>query len=322
MEVFNLTLNQMLTMFILIIVGFVLRRKNIMPEESYVALSRLETYAFTPSLSIVTWIKNCNVKSLTENSYLILYGALIISIALLIAYLLAMIFVPHAETVAEKYQRNIYKYAFTFGNYGFLGNFLVLSIWGDQMLFKYSMLTITMSFICYSWGVIVLIPKDQGKVVSVKNMLRLILTPPTMGLLIGMTIGLTGTRQYIPMFIFNALESSSKCMGPVAMILAGFVIGGYNVGSLLKNKKVYFATAFRLVLIPGFIVCILKLIGANDIIVSLSLIVLATPFGMNTIVYPAAYGGDFRTGASMNMISSILSVITIPLMYLLFVVIL
>ena len=111
-------------------------------------------------------------------------------------------------------------------------------------------------------------------------------------------------------------------MGPVAMILSGFVIGGFNLKSLLINKKVYLATAFRLILIPALFIIALKLLGASETVLILALICLATPFGMNTIVYPAAYGGDFRTGASMTMISSTISVITIPLMYLVFIVLL
>ncbi len=320
MEIFYLTLSQMVTMFLLILSGYILRKSGILPEESHITLSRLETFVLLPALNIVTWIKNCNTHTLVSNLPLIAYGALMIAVALLIAYILAAIFVPKANTPDEKYQRNIYKYAFTFGNYGFLGNFLVLGIWGDEMLFKYSMLTLLMAFVCSSWGLIILIPKSQGKVVSLKNMLRLIFTPPIVGLIIGMVIGVLNWGEYVPSFVSGALDSASKCMGPVAMILTGFVIGGFNFGSLLGCKKVYAATVFRLILIPSIIVGLLKLVGADDTVISLTLISLATPFGMNTIVYPAAYGGDFRTGASMNMVSSVLSIITIPLMYLLFVV--
>ena len=51
-------------------------------------------------------------------------------------------------------------------------------------------------------------------------------------------------------------------------------------------------------------------------------VLYACPCGLNTIVYPATYGGDTKTGASMACISHTLSVITIPLMYLVFVVLL
>ena len=55
---------------------------------------------------------------------------------------------------------------------------------------------------------------------------------------------------------------------------------------------------------------------------TIALIAFATPPVLNTIVYPSAYGGEKKTGASMAMISHTLSVITIPLMYLIFIVLL
>ena len=76
----------------------------------------------------------------------------------------------------------------------------------------------------------------------------------------------------------------------------------------------------RLVVIPAVILLILKGVGTSKEIMTLALIAFGTPLGLNTIVYPAAYGGETKTGASMTMISHTLSVITIPLMYLLFIV--
>ncbi|MBR5479926.1 MAG: hypothetical protein IKU84_07075, partial [Clostridia bacterium] len=110
------------------------------------------------------------------------------------------------------------------------------------------------------------------------------------------------------------------CQGPVAMILAGFVIGGYNLKELLLDGKVYLATLFRLILIPAVMLLVLKALGAGEELMVLTLIAFGTPLGLNTIVFPAAYGGETKTGASMAMISHTLSVITIPLMYLVFIV--
>ena len=59
---------------------------------------------------------------------------------------------------------------------------------------------------------------------------------------------------------------------------------------------------------------------AGNIMARLETYVFVPALGLNTIVYPAAYGGDTKTGASMAMISHVLSVITIPLMYLVFIV--
>lgn len=320
MEMFYLTLSQMVTMFILIVAGYALRKYSILPEESHLTLSRLETYALVPALNIVTWAKNCNPQTLKENAVLVLYGFGIIIVAMALAYLLSALFVRKPKTSSDEYQRNIYKYAMTFGNYGYIGNFIVLGVWGEEMFFKFSMFTIFVAFVCSSWGLIILIPKDAGRVVSFKNMLRSIFTPPIIALFIGMFIGLFNLGSYMPSYVETALSNAANCMGPVAMILAGFVIGGYNLKSLILQKKIYIASVFRLILIPALFVTVLKLFGVNETILILTLICFATPFGMNTIIYPAAYGGDFRTGAAMTVISSTLSVITIPLMYLLLIV--
>ncbi len=105
-------------------------------------------------------------------------------------------------------------------------------------------------------------------------------------------------------------------MGPIAMMLAGTIIGGYDIKRLLGKKKVYVLTVLRLIVIPTIFVLILKLLGFTDNdILPFVLIAYATPLGMNSIVYPAAYGGDTESGASMVVVSSTLSIITIPVMY-------
>lgn len=217
------------------------------------------------------------------------------------------------------YQRNIYKYALTFGNYGFMGNFIILGVWGNDFFYKYSLFVFLVGILCSSWGLYILIPKEKNADMF-ENLKKGLLTLPVIALVVGMLFGLLNLTRYVPQFIIDAFDSAGKCQGPVAMVLAGFVIGGYNFKELILNKKVYIITFFRLVLIPAIIMLVLKYIGTNDEIMTLALIAFGTPLGLNTIVYPAAYGGDTKTGASMTMISHTLSVISIPLMYLTFIV--
>ena len=197
-----------------------------------------------------------------------------------------------------------------------MGNFLVLGVWGEDMFFKYSLFTFVLSIFCYGWGLYVLIPKEHNAGL-LKNLKKGLLTPPFLGLVAGILIGLLDLTKYFPDFVMSALDNAGKCQGPAAMILAGFVIGGYNFKELISDKKVYIASFLRLVVIPAFMVLILKLTGTSEEILILSLIAFATPLGLNTIVYPAAYGGDTKPGAAMAMISHVLSVVTIPVMYLL-----
>lgn len=320
MDIFFTTLNQMLLMFLLIFVGILLRKNKILPNDTDTVLARLETYVLAPGLTFFSWAENCTPKSLIENAELILYGLILIVVAVLLSEPLSRLFV-HDLWGSEKsvYERHIYKYAMTFGNYGFIGNFIVLNIWGSERFFQYSMFTMGATLLSSSWGLLLLIPRHKGQKETIKSMIRHAFPPPMIALIVGCVVGLLNLKQFIPGFVLDACNNAGSCYGPVAMILAGFVIGGYDWKNLLGHKKVYVASFFRLILIPSVFVVLLKVFGANDTILTFALIVLGTPVGLNTIVYPAAYGGDTKTGASMTMISTVCSVITIPLMYLVFV---
>ena len=151
MNIFNLTLRQMLMMFFLILCGFILRKKKILPENAHIALSRLETYIFVPALTIFNLMTQCTVKTFAENYHLILYGTVICLLGILLSYPLSRIFVPASNSSKELvYQRNVYKYAMAFGNYGFMGNFIILGVWGNEFFYKYTLFTFGISILCYA----------------------------------------------------------------------------------------------------------------------------------------------------------------------------
>lgn len=132
---------------------------------------------------------------------------------------------------------------------------------------------------------------------------------------IGAVLGLTGTSAYVPAFVTNTLSALGSSMGPIAMVLTGFLIGNYSFKRLLSNKKIYIAAVLRLFILPALFVFLLKFLGADNTTLTMCLFAFATPLGLNTVVFPAAYGGDTATGASMAMISHTVCVVTIPVMY-------
>lgn len=323
MEIFNLTLTQMLVMFVLMLAGYILQKGKFLPQNSSYVVSKILVFVLSPALTLSNQIKMCTPENLLSCSTLILYSIVILAVAIVLSYALSALIIKNRSNNPNSiYQRQIYKYAITFGNFAYMGNYIVLGIWGDAMLFKYLMFTFLMNATVLAWGVYILVPKSQNSKSMLSNLKTGLLTPPFLALVLGILMGITGVSKYVPAFITTALENAGNCMGPVAMLLAGIVVGSYDLGELLKNKKVYLTTLLRLIIIPAIFVGALKLIGVAEEIVLLTLIAYATPMGLNTIVYPAAYGGDTKTGASMTMISSILCVVTMPIMYYIFVVLL
>lgn len=320
MSIFITTTSQMLMILLLVAVGFFLRKKQLLPSDSHVLLSRLETLVFLPALNFSTQITQCTVSTFRENAPLILYGIPVICAAIALSIPLSRLFARKNEVSEEKkYERNVYKYALSLANYGFVGNFIILGVWGSETFYKYSLFTFSFAPISLAWGLFLLMPRSKSEGI-VKSLKRIFLSPPLVTMVIGMICGLLGIGKYIPDFFSNALDSVSSCMGPVAMLITGFVVGGFDTKTLFLNKKSYIVSFLRLVCLPALILTALKLLGASDELLVLALVAFATPVGLYTIIFPAAYGGETKHGAALVMLSQLLSVLTIPLMYLIFIV--
>lgn len=304
-ETFKATLSPMLVMFFCIVIGFVLNKKKITPDNTATVLSKLENNVLVPAGIISVFGKNCTVKALSENYISIAYCIIPLALAVCIALFLNRYFSTNA------YRRNIYKYALTFGNFGFMGLAIVPAILGEDMHFKYLLYVLPLYALVYTWGNAILIPHGNEK----HSILKSILNPICISFVIGAIIGLTGVWDYTPEAIQTTVANLGACMGPISMVLTGFVIGNFDILKLLKKKRVYVATLLRLIVLPALFVVLIWLLGANKENMILCLFAFGTPLGLNTVVYPAAYGGDTKTGASMAMISHTLCVITIPLMY-------
>lgn len=309
LDSFLATLSPMLVMFLCIVIGYVLRVKKLLPEDAATVMSKLENFVFVPALVLSNFMTNCTVESLSTHYVIVLYSVLALAVALIIAIPLSKLFAKN-----DYYKRNIYKYALTFGNFAFMGNAIVPAILGQydsQILYKYLLFTLPLNIAIYTWGIAILIPKGEKK----QNPLKNLLNPACISIVIGVLLGITGLTKYVPEFVTTTLDYCKSCMAPVAMILTGFVVGGYSVKPLLSDKKVYIATFLRLFVLPSIILAVLMLCRAPDLVVVLAMFAYATPLGMNTVVFPAAYGGETKTGASMAMISHTLCIITIPIVY-------
>lgn len=320
MAIFLATLTPMLTLFLCMAIGFALSKAKILTDTAGKTLAKLETWVFCPALNFMTMVSFCTVDSLSVHITNVFMACVSVTVAIGLATLLAPLFVKEKGT-----DRGVYKYALAFANSGYVGDPIVQSLFGDSLLAYYKLFCLPLSLLIYTWGISTMIPGDGKKGSAIKRLLN----PPTISMLLGIAVGLSGTGAYLPGFVSATLGSLKACMGPVAMLLAGITVARFDFVSMLKNKKVYIATALRLVAIPALLITVLFLVKtlanslfdfsiSNDVLF-LCMFATATPLGLNTVIFPEAYGGNPETGASMTMISHTLCVISIPLMYALMV---
>ena len=307
MQVFTATLNQMLVLFIFMALGFFLNKKRLLPLDDSVVLSKLETYAFVPCLVFSVFYKYCTVENFKQKWTYMLYGAAVMAVSLPIGIVLAKFFAK------DGYLKKIYTYSFAVANFSFMGNAVVLGVFGEKVLFDYMIFTLPLNLYVYSIGTASLIPTEKGGKLSVKTFVN----PIFIALILGAVCGLLSVP--LPKFITTAISSAGACMSPLAMLLTGFVIGGYSLKTLASDKKVYLASVIRLIILPSVFMAVLLLLKTDKDIIRVSLCATAMPLGLNTVVFPAAYGGDTTPGAGMALVSHLISVITIPVMFSIFI---
>lgn len=308
MQVFSATLNQMFVLFTFMALGYFLNFKGILPLNTSIALSRLETNVLVPCLVFNTFYKYCTVENLSEKWLYIVYGMAVMLVSLIIGIFLSKLFAK------DDYLQKIYTYSFAVANFSFMGNAVVLGIFGEDVLFDYMIFTLPLCLYVYSFGTASLIPKSKE---NSKFSFKVFLNPICMSMLFGAVAGVTGLP--LPKFLITAISSAGACMSPLAMILTGFVVANFSIKTLAKVKRIYLASVLRLVVLPLVFVLVLKLLNTDSTIIMLTLCATAMPLGLNTVVFPAAYGGDTTPGASMALISHLMSIITIPIMFTLFI---
>lgn len=306
MQVFSASFNQMLVLFTFMALGYFLNFKGILPLNTSLALSRLETNVLVPCLVFNTFFKYCTVENISEKWLYIVYGTAITIVSILIAVFLSKLFSK------DGYLRKIYTYSFAVANFSFMGNAVVLGIFGEDVLFDYMIFTLPLCLYVYSYGTASLKPDSDNKL-----SIKMFMNPICLSMLFGGVAGLLGLP--IPKFLVTAISSAGACMSPLAMMLTGFVVANFSIKRLASFKRIYLASALRLIILPLLFVAVLKLLKTDPSIIMLTLCATAMPLGLNTVVFPAAYGGDTTPGASMALISHLMSIITIPVMFMLFI---
>lgn len=279
------------------LIGWVLSKLHILNSEHVKLLSALEVWVFLPCKTFQGFASNFTIAYLSEK-----YPILIVSVVVLSALVaLNRLLVP--IVVKDSYQQNIIRYSLTVPNYGYFGYALVESIWGDLALLNMLIFALPISFYTYTEGYRMLTQKDR---VSLKRLIN----PVFVAVLLGCVFGLM--QWELPAVLNSIAEKSAACMAPISMLLSGIMISEYPIREIIKSKSAYVISAMRLLVIPLVLCFVLQFFCQKELVL-VAVLLYAMPCGMNTIIFPSMIGEDCRPGASLALISTLCSLITIPI---------
>lgn len=303
-EIFSSVIFQIAVLFSFIFIGFTIRQGGFLPENSAEIFSKLENRILMPAVVINTFRTNCTVKNISEKWVFIAYSTGVL------LFCIATGFVASRFLGKTEYLKKMYRYSISVSNFGFVGTAMVSGIYGAESmeLFDYLMFTLPLNLFTYSIGIAWLVPNGHGKF-SIKNFVN----PIFVSIFIGAILGLLPIPKF--RLVTTIINSTAACMSPIAMILTGFVIGGYSFANLFGKWQTYVVAGIRLVFLPTVSVLVLKLFNAPQEAVVATLCANAMPLGLNTVIIPSAYGKSPDDGASMALVSQLTAVFTIPILF-------
>ena len=303
-EIFSSVIFQIAVLFSFIFIGFTIRQGGFLPENSAEIFSKLENRILMPAVVINTFRTNCTVKNISEKWVFIAYSTGVL------LFCIATGFVASRFLGETEYLKKVYRYSISVSNFGFVGTAMVSGIYGAESmeLFDYLMFTLPLNLFTYSIGIAWLVPNGHGKF-SMKNFVN----PIFVSIFIGAILGLLPIPKF--RLVTTIINSTAACMSPIAMILTGFVIGGYSFANLFGKWQTYVVAGIRLVFLPTVSVLVLKLFNAPQEAVVATLCANAMPLGLNTVIIPSAYGKRPDDGASIVLVSQLTAVFTIPILF-------
>lgn len=291
----GIVFQQLLTMFSIMFFGFLLIRSNVINSEGTRQISTILSLFVMPATMITSFNADFDAKRLK----LLLW-------ATLAAFLTISIRAAIVQVLLKKEDR-IDKYATIFPNAGFVGIPLVLATVGYEGVFFMSGYIMANNVTQWTYGQY-LISGDK----KAMTLRQTILNPGMIGAAIGLCIYIS--RLPVPEFLWKSVDSLAALNTPLAMIILGSYIANSNFSELLAFPKAYWTTFLRLIVTALISIGIIYLLPIDDYMVEIVLTIAScAPAATNTAILGRLFGGDYEYGARLVVLTTLLSLFTIPI---------
>jgi predicted permease len=140
----------------------------------------------------------------------------------------------------------------------------------------------------------------------------IILNPGVLSVAVGLPLFVLGVD--LPKIINGAVTHIANLNTPLAMIFLGTYIANADLKAMFTHKQNYMVSILKLLVLPGLMFCIFKLVGITGTLITACMISASVPSATNTVMFSAKYGKDTGVASTVVAFCSLLSVLTIPVM--------
>lgn len=292
-------------LFLLTMIGIVLGKLGLASHQFRSDLTELCFAVLFPA-SVVSAFSNMKLDTETmfNSAKLILLGAIWLLIPLVAAIWLTRLF--HMEY----HSANVLIFASIYNNFGFAGLGIVNSLFGGTGMFYANMLGLAYRLTNMPLGIWIMErgrAKQSGS--SVGTVLR---SPPVVALLIMIPVALLGIP--LPRVIYETADLLNGCLSPIGMMMTGMAISDFSLSELIKGRACYIITVVRLVVLPTLMAVLMLAMGLEGDALKAPLVILGMPVAANCTLMAQKYDADKKIAAQCVLVSTILSLVTIPVL--------
>lgn len=305
----EIVITQIFTLAVVVVIGVLAARFRVLTNESKDVLSKV---IFNISLPLMLFT---NFFSLEATPRLISNSLTVLGLTgFVIMLLFAAGWATSGMLRLKGAEAAIFKAHSMFGNTIFLGFPLITALYGTEGLLYASMFQLVSSIIMWTAGVIIL---SHGNGTSWKRSLLKVFNPNTIATLAGLLFFLIQVR--LPDMLLKPMAQLGSANTWLSMLYIGALMSFSSVGGMIKRKSIYMLSLNRLVILPAILIALFYFAGAvagvtPDKLVSSVIILEASMPCMATVVIMAKeFGSDDTIAVANVFVSTLLSILTLPL---------
>ena len=284
-------------LFLYMLCGYIVGRLEILREDNRAVVVRLLMDVAMPMM-----VLNAFNKPVSHSEIFSSLGVMGISLAGCLVTWAVGAFIWRKQ---PENRRHVLMYGTMFSNAGNAGLPIMNLVFGSLGVFYGSMYLIPPRILQWTVGLGFFTGQHQKGWLK-----RLLLNPMVVTIYIGAVLMVTGWRFTGP--VGNAIAGLGAMVGPLSMILIGAALTKMKP-RMLFDRTVLLISGIRLIAIPLATAFILKRIGCEETAMAVAVVLLAMPVASNTAAMAERYGGDYVFASACVSVSTLFSVITVPL---------
>jgi hypothetical protein len=308
----GIVIRQIAILAILVLIGLLASRARVISSESKDLLARVIFYVTLPAMLFTNFSKISLTPELLSNSL----QALLLSLCVLLFMLFAG-WLTSKMAGLRSGPAAIFRLHSMLGNIIYLGLPLVSSQFGQEGLLYGSIFILVSNILMWTVGVAVITP---GKGFSLRGSIQKIFNINTVAIITGFILFLLSIK--LPPFILDSVGSLGGTTTYLSMIFIGSVLYYADGRKMLRNKNVYLLSLNRLLIVPFIIIGVFALLNyffpllLKKEVLSVMVMQAAMPCMVNVVIMVNILGENDDTATANVFVSTVLSVITIPLILL------